>query len=108
MMSGRQTDGQRYTHRQVHRQSKTHTDRQTEIQTVFSIYTIELANILRKHNVNFNLYADDTQFYFPIDTIEVATKKTDEIMIAVKRWMKTKKLKLNEEKTDQVYTLWIS
>ena len=48
----------------------------------------------------FKLYADDTQFYFPIDTIEDATKKIDEIMIDIKRWVTAKKLKLNEEKTE--------
>ena len=34
--------------------------------TLFTIYTIELSWILKKHNVTFKLYADDTQFYFSI------------------------------------------
>ena len=47
---------------------------------LFGIYTIELSKILWKHNIMFNLYADNTQFYFLIDTIEDATKKIDEII----------------------------
>ena len=38
--------------------------------TLFAIYTIELSWILKKHNVTFKLYADDTQFYFSITTIQ--------------------------------------
>ena len=34
---------------------------------LFSIYTIELSKILEKHKVKFTLYADDTQFYFPLN-----------------------------------------
>ena len=32
--------------------------------TLFTIYTVELSWILKKHNVTFKLYDDDTQFYF--------------------------------------------
>ena len=67
---------------------------------LFSIYTIELSNILRKHNVKFKIYADDTQFYFQIEKIEDATKKITEIMKDIKEWMTAKKLKLNEDKTE--------
>ena len=67
---------------------------------LFCIYTIELSNILNKHNVKFKLYADDTQFYFPIDNVDDAKKKIDEIMKDIKEWMMVKKLKLNEDKTE--------
>ena len=47
---------------------------------LFTIYTIELSKILKRHNVKFKLYADDTQFYFPVETVEDATKKIDTII----------------------------
>ena len=37
---------------------------------LFSIYTIELAWILKQHNVKFKMFADDTQFYFIINNVE--------------------------------------
>ena len=67
---------------------------------LFEIYTIGLSKILDKHKVNYKLYADDTQFYFPFETIEEATKRIEEIMKDIKTWMTAKKLKLNEDKTE--------
>ena len=64
--------------------------------TLFTIYTIELSWILKKHNVNFKLYADDTQFYFSIAIIQ---SKIKEVMTDIKNWM-VKKLKLNDDKTE--------
>ena len=43
--------------------------------TLLTIYTIELSWILKKHNVQFKLYADDTQFYFAIETVQDTTNK---------------------------------
>lgn len=37
---------------------------------LFSIYTTELGRILNKHKVKYKLYADDTQFCFPVETVE--------------------------------------
>ena len=37
---------------------------------LFSFYTVELAWILKQHNVKFKMFADDTQFYFIINNVE--------------------------------------
>ena len=67
---------------------------------LFNIYTIELSNILKKHNVYFKLYADDTQFYFTLTTPHDTIDKISKIMFEVKNWMQKKKLKLNDNKTE--------
>ena len=67
---------------------------------LFNIYTIELSNILKKYNVHFKLYADDTQFYFSLTTTQDTIGKVSEIMLEVKNWMQQKKLKLNDDKTE--------
>lgn len=36
---------------------------------LFCIYTIGLANLLRRHGVDYNFYADDTQFYLSLNDI---------------------------------------
>ena len=55
--------------------------------TLFTIYTVELSWILKKHNVSFKLYADDTQFYFSVTTIQGTTSKIEEVMTDIKNWM---------------------
>ena len=67
--------------------------------TLFNIYTTGLSSILKKHDVGFQLYADDTQFYFPIANIAECVTKVQSIMTEIMTWMCKKKLKLNEEKT---------
>ena len=57
--------------------------------TLFTIYTIELSWILKKHNVTFKLYADDTQFYFSITTIQSTMNKIEEVMTDIKTgWLR--------------------
>ena len=67
---------------------------------LFTIYTIELSWILKKHNVTFKLYADDSQFYFSITTIQSTTSKIEKVMTDIKNWMVKKRLKRNDDKTE--------
>ena len=67
---------------------------------LFSIYTRELAWILKQHNIKYKLYADDTQFYIPVKSIQEAERKIEMVMKDIKSWMVKKKLKLNEDKTE--------
>ena len=67
---------------------------------LFNIYTIELSNILKRHEVGFKIYADDTQFYFAISTTRDTEEKISRIMADVKNWMENKRLKLNDDKTE--------
>ena len=67
---------------------------------LFSIYTIELAWILKQHNVKFKMFADYTQFYFIINNVEDTMSALHSLVYDIKQWMAKKKLKLNEEKTE--------
>ena len=67
---------------------------------LFSIYTRELARILEQHNVKYKLYADDTQFYIPVKSVQETQRKIEAIMKDIKNWMVKKKLKMNEDKTE--------
>ena len=68
--------------------------------TLFTIYTIELLWILKTHNVTYKLYADDTQFYFLITTIQSTTSRIEKVMTDIKNWMVKKRLELNDDKTE--------
>ena len=67
---------------------------------MFSIYTLELAWILRHHSVQFKMFVDDTQLYFIIDNVEDRISTLNSLVCDIKQWMTKKKLKLNEKKTE--------
>lgn len=66
---------------------------------LFCIYTIELSHLLEKHGVSFKLFADDTQFYLSLSDIENAEEKISRLISDIGKWMTSKQLKLNENKT---------
>ena len=72
---------------------------------LFTIYTTPLANVIRKHGVEFHLYADDTQLYLgfkPISSTSKAnaTSKLEACIEDIRKWMAENLLKLNEDKTE--------
>ncbi len=72
---------------------------------LYVLYTYGLGDILR---LDFHLYADDTQLYITFcprtnGDIELSTLKLQTCIKAVRNWMTTNFLKLNEEKTEFMY-----
>ena len=64
------------------------------------LYTSSLATLLGAHNVAYHFYADDTQIYIRIDSIEDVKEKLSSLINNIKIWMNGRKLKLNGGKTD--------
>ena len=67
---------------------------------LFCIYILELAWILQKYDIDYQFYADDTQFYFSVTNITDTQALIDRIMVDIADWMRKKRLKLNESKTE--------
>jgi hypothetical protein len=69
---------------------------------LFGDYNSPVGDIFRKHNIDFHLYADDTQVYVSFSPGDEATalKRLELCISEVSIWMAQNYLKLNESKTD--------
>ena len=70
----------------------------------FMIYTQPLGDIVRKHNMKFYSYADDTQLYLSFDdhipmSKQDALARMESCISDIKAWMLLNLLKLNDSKT---------
>ena len=71
---------------------------------LFAMYTLPLVHIMRKFNIRYHLYADDTQWYvsaYPNELPDLINR-FEHCIADVKTWMKVNKLKLNDEKTEVI------
>ena len=69
---------------------------------LFTLYISPLSDIIASHGVQYHLYADDTQLYMPIDRDNPAEaiSTLEKCCLAIKTWMSTHLLKLNDAKTE--------
>ena len=71
----------------------------------FTIYTIPIARIIKKHNLSYHFYADDIQIYASFDpsdpsSIQAALSSISACIKEIQSWMTANFLKLNEDKTE--------
>ena len=72
---------------------------------LFCIYTLPLGDIIRKHNLNLHIYADDTQVYCSFnvkdeDSASSLLARLSKCVSEIRNWMSASKLKMNDEKTE--------
>ena len=69
---------------------------------LYLMYTITISEVIKKHKLNYHLYADDTQLYvaFKNDDIDSITDRIADCVSDICLWMERNELKLNKEKTD--------
>ena len=65
-------------------------------------FAVPVGEILRKHNLLFHIYADDTQIYLPFLPGEesAAIHRLEKCLTEVRQWMATNWLQLNDSKTE--------
>jgi hypothetical protein len=69
---------------------------------MFVTYTLPVGDILRKHNICFHVYADDTQLYVSFNpkipgAAQNALKRLENCISELQTWMNSNKLKLNSD-----------
>ena len=72
---------------------------------LFSLYISPLGDLLKRHGMNYHLYADDTQLYITFKSsdnseCDAAIAKIETCIREVDDWMTWNKLKLNGNKTE--------
>ena len=66
------------------------------------IYMIPIGSIMSHHNIDFHIYADDTQLYvsFDLSNPSVALDHMNLCISDLRMWMIRNKLKMNDSKTE--------
>ena len=69
---------------------------------IFTIYTTQLANIIKHHKLSYHFYADDTQMYITFDpksqsSLHESIARVKICAKDIKIWMSKKMLKLNDD-----------
>ena len=69
---------------------------------LYLLYTSPLSEIIKKYNLNYHLYADDTQLYLSFDTsdIDLVIECIVACVTEICHWIQDNDLKLNQDKTD--------
>ena len=72
---------------------------------LFLIYILPIGDIIRKYEMEFHTYADDTQIYVSVcptscNGVRTAVCKLEQCVCKVQNWMSANFLKLNAEKTE--------
>ena len=68
---------------------------------LFCLYMLPLGNIIRKHNIAFHFYADDSQLYLPLKSADLLQTLLD-CLEEVKVWLGSNFLQINNDKTEVI------
>lgn len=72
---------------------------------LYLLYTAPIADIIKKYDVNYHIYGDDTLLYVsfePDGDVGLVKFRIENCMAEIRRWMFFNRLKINDDKTVSV------
>ena len=71
---------------------------------LFCAYMSELGDVIRKRNINFHIYADDTQLYLAFNHNDPAMtlQRLESCVDDINMWMVCHNLKFNDDKSELI------
>ena len=69
---------------------------------LFSLYMLPLENIIRKYNLSFHFFADDSQLYLPLRSRDCLQTLLEPSLKEINDWMGDNFLQLNNSKTEVI------
>ena len=72
--------------------------------TLFNVYCRPLGRIIRKHDISYHMYADDSQLYVDFSPCyeKIALANLQRCIKEVREWLRENSLLLNDKKTEVV------
>jgi len=72
---------------------------------LFIMYTADLSEVVKQHDVNIHVFADDTQLYQHCfrDEMAATVARLERCLCDVSHWMSANRLKLNPDKTELLW-----
>ena len=72
---------------------------------LFTFYSAPISDVIKSHNINHIMYADDTQLYllFHPSEREAAINKIEKCITDIKTWAVANKLQFNDKKTEVLH-----
>ena len=69
---------------------------------LFSAYTSPVSDVISSHGIRFHQYADDTQIYVAVDSMNNAEgfRKLEECCVSIRHWFASNGIQLNPEKSE--------
>jgi hypothetical protein len=70
----------------------------------FVKYASPVGDIIRRHGLQYHIYADDTQIYIFFDVADTddAIRRVEDCIVEIRAWMSTNWLKFNDGKTEMI------
>jgi hypothetical protein len=69
------------------------------------LYTAPVADIIRRYDLDYHIYADETQLYVPFEAdsdVDLVKARIENCMAEIRRWMLFNGLQINDDKTISV------
>ena len=70
---------------------------------LFTLYCAPIEDILKKHSIDFMMYADDTQVYITCKKANHSKEVIEACIAEIRDWMLANKLVLNDSKTEVIH-----